>query len=76
LKRPPEDISLLDIIRIIDPAPLARPTSLASSNSAAVQAIRGIWQDIQAEQQRQLEELTLADLVRRSHQSSTLSYQI
>jgi Rrf2 family protein len=76
LTRPPEAISLLDIIRIIDPAPLARPTSLASSNSLAVQAVRGIWQDIQAEQQRRLEEFTLADLVRRGHQPSALSYQI
>jgi Rrf2 family protein len=76
LARAPEAISLLDIIRVIDPAPLARPTSLASSTSPAVKAIRGIWQEIQAEVQRRLEELTLADLVRHTHQSSALSYQI
>jgi Rrf2 family transcriptional regulator, cysteine metabolism repressor len=76
LTRAPDAISLLDIIRVIDPAPLARPISLTSTTSAAVQAIRGIWQDIQAEQQRRLEELTLADLVRRTQQPSSLSYQI
>jgi Rrf2 family protein len=76
LARSPDTISLLDIIRVIDPTPLARPTSLASSTSTAVQAIRGIWQDIQAEEQRRLDELTLADLIRRTQPSSALSYQI
>jgi Rrf2 family protein len=76
LARSPEAVSLLDIIRIIDPAPLARPTSLASATSAAVQAIRGLWQEIQAEEKRRLEELTLADLVRRTQQPSSMSYQI
>jgi Rrf2 family cysteine metabolism transcriptional repressor len=76
LTRRPDSISLLDIIRVIDPAPLVRPTSLASATSLAVQALRGVWQEIQAEEQRRLEELTLADLVRRTQQSSALSYQI
>src|SRR5207237_3162779 len=52
--RPPEDISLADVVTIIDRVtpPRADP-SLASS--PAVQAIRAVWHDVQAEAQRMLE---------------------
>jgi Rrf2 family protein len=75
LARPPEEISLADIINTIDRAPAPRPTTLGSPRSVAVQAVRGVWQELQAEEQRRLEELTLAELVRRT-QPSTLTYQI
>jgi Rrf2 family protein len=76
LARPPEEISLADVINAIDRAPAPRPSPLGSPKSPAVQAVRSVWQEIQAEEQRRLEELTLADLVRRFPQSSELSYQI
>jgi Rrf2 family protein len=76
LARPPEEITLADVINVIDRAPAPRPLPLSSPGSVAVQAIRGIWKEIQAEEQRRLEELTLADLVRRTHQPTALSYQI
>src|SRR6516164_6049797 len=76
LARPPEEISLADVINAIDRASVPRPSSLGARRSAAVQAVRGIWKEIQDEEQRRLEELTLADLVRRTQQPNALSYQI
>jgi Rrf2 family protein len=76
LARPPDKISLADVLNAIDRAPPPRPAPVASPQSAAVQAVRSVWQDIQAEEQRLLAALTLAELVRRTQQGSALSYQI
>jgi Rrf2 family protein len=75
LARPPADIALADVINVIDRAP-PRPAPLASSLSAAVQAVRNVWRDLQAKEQRVLEELTFAELVRRAQETHSLSYQI
>jgi Rrf2 family protein len=75
LARGPDQVSLADIINIIDRTPPPRLDSGLNS-SPAVQAIRAIWHEVQSEEQRLLEEVTLADLVRRSQQTSALSYQI
>jgi Rrf2 family transcriptional regulator, cysteine metabolism repressor len=76
LARAPEDISLADIINVIDPPARARPVPVASPRSAAVQALRSVWKDVQAEEQRLLEETTLAGLVQRTQQTGAASYQI
>jgi Rrf2 family protein len=76
LARAPERISLADIINVVDRAPTPRPTPLGSPDSPAVQAIRSVWKEMQAEEQRMLQELSLADLVRRAQPSTDLSYQI
>jgi hypothetical protein len=52
-------------------------SALAEANrSPAVETLLGVWREIQIEEQRILEELTLAELVRRSQQTNALSYQI
>jgi Rrf2 family protein len=76
LARLPETISLADVIGAMDREPAVRTTLAPASGSPAVQAIHSVWKDIQAQEQRLLEELTLAELVRRSQQSNALSYQI
>jgi Rrf2 family protein len=76
LARSPEEISLADIIHTIDRSPSQRTGSLGSARSPAFQALRGIWKELQAEEQRRLEQLTLADMVRRTPQHSSFSYQI
>lgn len=76
LAKPPAAISLGDITSIIDSPPPTRPAALDLAHSPAVQAIRSVWQEVQAEEQRLLEENTLAELLRRSQQSNALSYQI
>jgi Rrf2 family protein len=76
LTRSPEAISLADVINVIDrPAP-PRSDPAALPPSTAIQAIRTVWQDIQAEEQRMLEEITLADLVRQTQRTQEPTYQI
>jgi Rrf2 family protein len=75
LALPPAKISLADIINLIDRAP-PRPESSGLAPSAAVQAVRAVWREMQAEEQRRLEEITLADLAQRAQPAAALSYQI
>src|SRR2546426_1184785 len=75
LTRPPETISLADVINVIDrTAPRLDPAALAPS--PAVRAVRAVWHEIQAEEQRMLEEITLADLVRQTQPTDEPTYQI
>jgi Rrf2 family protein len=76
LTRSPETISLADVINVIDRTAPRRqdPTTLAPS--IGVRAIRAVWQEIQAEEQRMLEEVTLTDLVRKTQQAHEPTYQI
>jgi Rrf2 family cysteine metabolism transcriptional repressor len=76
LARSPETISLADILNVIDPASQVKPAVTASPRSTAVQAVRSVWKQVQAAEQRMLEDCTLAELVRRTQQSNALSYQI
>ncbi len=75
LTRPPEQISLADVIEAMDREP-ARANAAGAGRSLAVQAIRAAWQEVQAAERRVLRSLTLAELVRRLRQSDALSYQI
>jgi Rrf2 family protein len=76
LARAPEQISLADVINVIDRAPAPRPDGTAPAPSPVVQVVRGVWQEMQAEEQRRLEALTLAELARRTQQPNAFSYQI
>jgi Rrf2 family protein len=78
LTRPPESISLAQIITAIDDRTLVPRSALdeMKRRSAAVDALLGVWREILAEEQRALEQLTLAELLRRTQQTNALSYQI
>jgi Rrf2 family protein len=76
LARPPKAIRLADIINVIDPPIPQRADPLGLARSAAADALRSVWKEIQAEEQRMLEDCTLAELVRRTQQTNALSYQI
>jgi Rrf2 family protein len=77
LARPPESISLAAVINAIDDRTLAPRSALAEDHrSPLVGALLTVWREIQVEEQRHLERLTLAELLRRSQQSNSLSYQI
>jgi Rrf2 family protein len=76
LTRPPDMISVADIINIIDRALPARASGTQPPQSLAFSTLRNIWRDVQAAQQHMLEHITLADLVRQTQESSALSYQI
>jgi Rrf2 family protein len=77
LARPPEQISLADVINAIDHPPPSAPVALSGLQpSLAVRAVTTILQEVQAKEQEMLEETSLADLVRRTVQGNMLSYQI
>jgi Rrf2 family protein len=75
LARRPADITLADIIGAIDPEPPTRPGG-QEPESAATQAIHSVWRAIQAAEQRVLEQLTLAELVRQTQETNAVTYQI
>jgi Rrf2 family protein len=76
LAQPPETISLATVINIIDSGPPPRPAAQMAKSSPAVKAVRSVWNEIQAEEQRMLEECTLAELIRRLQTAGVCSYQI
>jgi Rrf2 family protein len=76
LTRSPETTSLAHIINVIDRTPPPRPDPTTLSASTAVRAVRAVWQEIQTEEQRMLEEVTLADLVRQIQPTQEPTYQI
>lgn len=75
LAKPSERISLADIINVIDRAP-NRLDQTGSTSSPTLRALRNVWQEVQAEEQRMLEEITLADLAKQTQHHHELSYQI
>ena len=75
LTREPKKISLASVINVIDRTPRPRFDATLSP-SLAVRAIRTVWQEVHAEEQRMLEDITLADLVRQTQQTNEPSYQI
>lgn len=76
LARPPAEISLADIINVIDRIPKNRTPSESMPTSPAARAIQKVWSDIQAAEQRLLAEATLAELVQQIDESALSSYQI
>jgi Rrf2 family transcriptional regulator, cysteine metabolism repressor len=75
LARPPSEISVADIVYAID-RPQPRPNRKSGPVTGVFRALRGVWKEAQAEEQRFLEAVSLADLVSRTQENSPLSYQI
>jgi Rrf2 family protein len=77
LAHPPESVSLAQVITAIDDRTLTPRSALAEANrSPLVSALLSVWREVQAEEQHHLERLSLAEILRRSQQSNSLSYQI
>ena len=77
IAKSPDKISLAEVINsVVDRSQAQRSDLIASPSSGAVRAVRSIWEELQEEEQRTLEHLTLAELTRRAHEKSELSYQI
>jgi Rrf2 family cysteine metabolism transcriptional repressor len=86
LARSPEQITVADILQVIDrqdrnervdgdrkkPAPKIHNMP----QTTAVQAVRGLWRDVEIALRQILGQTTLADLVRRTQKSFALSYNI
>ena len=77
LARPPDSISLAAIINAIDDRALTPRSALGEAHhSPVVKTLLGVWREIQLAQQTMLEDITLAELIRRTQQANELSYQI
>jgi Rrf2 family protein len=77
LARPPDAITLADVINAIDDRAATPRSALTKGRlSPTIGVLLGIWQELQAEEQRALQRVTLADLVRRIQEDHALSYQI
>ena len=77
LARSPDDITLADVINVIDDRASTPRSALSKGRrSPAVGVLLGIWQEVQAEEQRALRRITLAELVRHIQEDHALSYQI
>jgi Rrf2 family protein len=77
LTRPPDKVTLAQVINAIDDRTLAPRSALGEANrTPVVETLLGVWRDIQQAEQRALEQLTLVELLRRSRLGDALSYQI
>jgi len=78
LARAPESITLAEIINAIDDRSVAPRSALGSTDTrtAAMTVLLDVWQEVQAKEQQFLEQLTLAELLRRTESTNALSYQI
>jgi Rrf2 family protein len=77
LARPPESISLAAVINAIDDRTLTPRSALADTHrSRTTDVLLAVWKEIQVEEQKMLENLTLAELLRRTEQTNAPSYQI
>jgi Rrf2 family protein len=77
LAKAPQSITLADVINAIDDRAVTPRSALTKGRrSSAVAVLLGIWQEVQAEEQRALQRVSLADLLRRIQEDHALSYQI
>lgn len=78
LSRPPDQITLAAVINAIDERTLAPRSALGEAHrTALVGTLLEVWREAQRQEQRLLEGLTLAELLRRARQQhDVLSYQI
>lgn len=77
LARSPEQITLGAIINAIDDRTTPPRAALAEAHrTPIVSVLLGVWEEIQRQEQRYLERLTLADLLRRTQENDALVYQI
>jgi len=75
LARPPERISLADVLRGVEKQGRTR-SALKDTNAAPARTLINLWKEFEDEEQRRLEGLTFAELLRRARQGADLSYQI
>lgn len=77
LARSPEQITLADIIKVIDPIDaLEENNPDGSPSTALVRTVRSIWSEILDAQQRILAATTLSEMLTRSQEGFDLVYQI
>jgi Rrf2 family protein len=77
LARNPEAISLASIINAIDDSNLTHRVALSEANrTPTVEVLLDVWQEIRMQEQRMLEQISLAELLRRTQEHNALTFQI
>jgi Rrf2 family protein len=77
LARAPESISLASIINAIDESGLAPRVALTEANrTPTVEVLLGVWQEVRQQEQRMLERISLAELLRRTQESNAFTFHI
>jgi Rrf2 family protein len=77
LARSPEAITLAGIINAIDDSSVTPRVALSDANrTPTVEVLLGVWQEIRIQEQRMLECITLAELLRRTLEHNALTYHI
>lgn len=77
LQRPPDQVSLGEVMRIVEGADQqdGKATN-ASPDSPAVKALRRAWADVEAAERAMLDKLTLAELLERARGQDDRMYYI
>lgn len=76
LARPPEEITLAEVLAVIEGPPGAALVSSAGSDSVAAKVLMRVWREVLAAEEQVLADLTLAKLVRRARQETESMYYI
>jgi len=73
---PPEEVTLRDVMAVIEGPPEAALTSSADPSSTAAKTLLHVWRDVTAVEQRMLSEVTFADLVSLARRETENMYYI
>lgn len=77
LVRPPEQVSLGEVMEVIEGAGRGNgQTSAASPNSPAVKALMQAWRDVDGVQRRMLREISFAELLEKAKDQDEQMYYI
>ena len=76
LARPPEKITLGEIVDAIDGPPSNASALTSLTEAAAIEVLKDVWQQVESAQRKILQEMSLADVLRQTHQADAAFYQI
>jgi Rrf2 family cysteine metabolism transcriptional repressor len=76
LARPPEDISLAEIVEAIDGPPKGSSALTSLSSSPVIDGLKGVWKTVDRAERKILQDLSLADVHKQTHQAGIVYYQI
>jgi Rrf2 family protein len=76
LTRPPEQVSLGEVMQVVEGGKTNGQTTNASPDSPAVKALTQAWSEVDAAERSMLGKITLAQLVERTHANEDKMYHI